>query len=276
MPWRNELQGPGKVVSDVDGQSRIVNDSDYSPERIRHDAAISFEADESEGGASVFSVHDIGLDAAFQWSPANKTTGFDPGPAPPEHVMDPHELQLHLGLEPVANRSVRDSIIEKLSASFCSSDTGDSKSQKRQYLPINDLYGVLTIETIYSLMKDKDSGLWPNAANEELWVMVREITGGRPNNKCRLRILAILILGERLKLFQAFIDNDIWDHDLPLKRSDLHTNDCTTTGNTINKMLFKGCTRNDWLMFESYQQHIMCHFSILGKTSFALTNSSLR
>jgi hypothetical protein len=133
------------------------------------------------------------------------------------------------------------------------------EEKQRLYLPIDKLHDILDLNSISSLMKER----FPDAAHHELCCKVAEITGGgegSPRGRCRRRILAILLYSNLLDRLEAFVRDNIWDEDLPLRRCSQNGTDCITwtnrgggTPTSNNTTLFRGWGKNDLTLFYSYQ-----------------------
>ena len=108
--------------------------------------------------------------------------------------------------------------------------------------------------------------VFPNATRQELCTtMADDIVGSRNGTlggKCRGRIIAILLYCERLDAptLDAFINCQVWDEDLPLRRRENSSGDsssphCSTTThpNLVNTTLLKSWTRNQRTLFYAHQ-----------------------
>lgn len=185
----------------------------------------------------------------------------------PDHIINADDLQRRWGVEPVVpGCSVAKLLDQKLEESLESSFMEVQPEEKQPlYLPIDKLYGILDLDSISSLVKER----FPDAAHHELRCKVAEITGGGEGSlrgRCRRRILAILLYSNLLDRLEAFVRDDIWDEHLPLRRCSQTGKDCitwttnrgggtptTSNYNNNNTTLFGGWGKNDLTLFYSYQ-----------------------
>lgn len=251
VSWKNELS---VVVKNEEGEERSLNEGDYYAGKKKS----ASETGKSDGASSIFLVSDHGFVAASELFVGQ--VGSE-GPQVPEKVMDANELRDHLRLEQKKGCSVADTLYEQLERSLVASMM-DSRptNEQEQYLPMNCLYHILDTPTILALVKE----LFPNAKHKDLCAKVADITGshdGTLGGKCRRRILAILLFCESLDAtaLDAFITEEVWDEDLPLRRRDNSSGDslshCSTKTHPdkINTTLLKGWKRNQLTLFYEYQ-----------------------
>lgn len=261
LPWKaeNELS-PVMVVENEDGEERIVNEGDYYAGPKEKSALAASETGKSDGASSIFLVFDHGFVAASELFVGR--VGSE-GPEMPQQIMCVDKLRDHLGLERKERCSVADTVSEKLDKSLVTSVMDPYRplnEQDGKFLPVDRLYEILNIATILSLVKE----LFPDATHSELCKRVADITGsheGTLGGKCRRRILAILLFCGRLDetALNAFIDGEVWDEDLPLRRRDNDPGSsphwCSTTTNPdyINRTLLESWKRTDLKLFYAYQ-----------------------
>ncbi|KAK4443845.1 hypothetical protein QBC34DRAFT_198771 [Podospora aff. communis PSN243] len=244
LPWKqdDELGRPTMRVHLPDGTTRSINDDDFIA------GAGPYMSSKIDGSSSVLRVLDNGYQAASDF--------FDCGRALlPGDMLDVIALQRHLGLEPNDGKSVAQVLHSELRKSRVPSMIDQRpEDEQDQFLPINALYKILDTTSVASLMRE----LSPDATSQQLQLKVDEITGGHDEynsgGRCRRRILGILLFSKRLDGLNAFIEDDIWDEDLPILRQGDST-DCRTRSNPerINKTLFRNWELNDMLLFDAYQ-----------------------
>lgn len=208
--------------------------------------------------SSIFLVDDYGFAAASESSQV-----VSEGREVPEDIMDVRELQSHLGLEYVDKWSIAKSLAEKLQQSLDPCVT-DGHPSRKEYLPMDRLYNILSVESISALMNELHHG----ATRQELCTKVADIIGDE--TKCRRRILAILLCmdSELLNKLDVFIRGEIWDKSLPLKPETPESNLTSSTDLIVRATpahvdtttLFKGWTRNDLHLFNIYQEQFQVPF----------------
>jgi len=207
LPWKTENE-LSTVVHDTNSDRRGLSDADFggNKSKSRLDAA-------EESTSSVFSVDDW-YSAARLLSP-DDIVAHEPVQLP-NHVMDTHHLQVHLGLEPrrgqTVVKSLEKAIENRLENSITSTLLMDCTDK---YLPINELHRILSGESVLALLKE----FYPACTRQELHQKALSITGKERGGNCRLRILAILIFSRCLHHLDAFITHDIWDQNLPISDS---------------------------------------------------------
>jgi len=239
------------VIKNEKGEERSLNDDDYRAGKGKR--AVS-ETGKSDGASSIFLVSDHGFVAAYELFGAK--VGSE-GPEMPGQIMGVDELRQHLELEQKEGSTIAESVYEKLEKCLVPSMM-DSKpeSEQEQYLPVDRLYEILDTPTILSLLNER----FPDAPHKYLC----DIAGpheGTLRGKCRRRILAILLFCERLDApaLDAFIEGNVWDEDLPLRRRSNNSSGslsyCSTKTepNVVNKTLLKTWKRNKLILFYDHQ-----------------------
>ncbi len=197
LPWREDgfKGGPELVVQDSEGRRRPLNEGDYGRKLV-----ATSDAGDSEGASSVISIHDLGFGAA-----SINTYGRDEGD--------------HLDLLPKPGSSVQKSIQEKIEQSL-----DRSQMDGLQYLPIDAFDAIFCTESIQSLVKETFS----EATDEELRAKIAQIAINE-ERKGRRRILGILTFMRHPEYIDHFIQEDIWDDDLPLRQAETSIRACHTS-----------------------------------------------
>jgi len=182
------------------------------------DPTKTFDTCDSDNGSLIFNVRDLGFSIA-----PYPTRVIDDSSI--RGVLSADEVRAHLNLEPEAEASVKRSIKEKIKSCLV-------RNQPRlgvkdgTYLPINDLYTILSDESIRALLQEEFPRKQYKDICNNLEVYLR-----------RRRILGILLYmyPTDLRLFQDFVSGNITDQDLPL----------TPMGSLDEPSFRKQCGRED-------------------------------
>ncbi|KAJ3580376.1 hypothetical protein NPX13_g181 [Xylaria arbuscula] len=183
---------------------------------------------ESDSGSSIINVRDLGF------SIAPYSTKFIDDLSVPG-VLDADKFRERPKVEPKAAANVRISLREKIKSRLVRSHP-QQKVKDGPYLPINDLYTILSDECIGALMQ------------EELpFTQHDDICSNSEVYLSRRRILGILLLMKRIdsRFFQDFIRGDITDQDLPL----------TPTGSSDEPGFRKRCGREDTTTMKRWEDN---------------------
>ncbi|KAK5630885.1 hypothetical protein RRF57_006600 [Xylaria bambusicola] len=159
----------------------------------------AFDTWDSDSGSSIINVRDLGFDIA-----PYSTCVIDDLSV--RGVLSADEFRAHLNLEPEAEASVKRSIKEKIKSCLVRNQP-HLGFKDGTYLPINDLYTILSNESIRALLQE-----------EFPLKQYKDICSDLEVYLCRRRILGILLYmyPTDLRLFQDFVSGNITDQDLPL------------------------------------------------------------
>lgn len=252
VSWKqdNFEGGPEIFVQEPEGKTRLANEGDYKKK-----AFTASDTAESEEPSSVVSVHDLGFSSApevsfHQFSDYHNRWAKNRGNPNAEHVMCLDELRDHLGCKGGPTDRIGQLIEEKIEKSFEKSAMGDE-----EYLPLDAFEAIFTIETIKSLINETHSKISGRPWQDT----VLRIVGTELNQGCR-RILGILVLMNRVHYIDRFIEEDIGDCDLPIKRSGGDQKRFKTRAGTENSSIFRCWPRNDIELFYIYQRRLFIPF----------------
>lgn len=171
--------------------SRETEDSSLS------NTTKAFYTWDSDSGSSIINVRDLGFSIA-----PYSTRAIDESSI--RGVLSADEFRAHFNLEPEAKASVKGSIKEKIISCLVRNHIGVKDGT---YLPINDLYMILSDDSIRALLQE-----------EFPLKQYTDICSNLEVYLCRRRILGILLYmyPTNLRLFQDFVSGNITDQDLPL------------------------------------------------------------
>ncbi|KAK8129203.1 hypothetical protein PG999_001583 [Apiospora kogelbergensis] len=200
----------------------------------------------SDGGSSVTTVSDLGLDAAPSPFSQQKCTCGLGGSHLDDlfgHYMSPEELREHLHLPPDLKLSTTGTVRQELERlTLC------SEPRHNVYLPLDAFEALFCKQSIKSLLKESSAKGLP--ADELMRKVLRihqiDVAESRPS---RRRILAVLTMMDRVKYIDQFIRNDVWDTDLPIEPSKMRFGD-----------IFRHWDGNDRILFGEYQNRISIPF----------------
>lgn len=233
---QNEFSGgpiiyPPIVVDGVTGESRSLEQHDY--ENAPFTASDTRDSDEV---SSVHKVRDLGLGAAADGIPNSVHKSSDGEILKRDAfvaLQDYREMHspIHVELE----------LRQKVDKNLCA-----SAFDQKDYLPIDIFEAIFSVESIIMLLAER----YPQATDEELWSKFTSIFDPHLQ-KSRRRILGILVLMRGFSLLENFIEQNIWDDNLPFKNLESLTRVLP---------LMKDWDRTDIDLFCIYQQKFFVPF----------------
>ncbi|KAI0199844.1 kinase-like domain-containing protein [Astrocystis sublimbata] len=206
--------------------------------------SAAFQKNDSESGSFIVDVLDLG----YSMAPASTQAA---GQSPIQDAMGVEKLRAHLGLQSNSHANVASSISEKIKS--CLVYSRPHLGIHEGFLPIDKLNTVLCDNSVKALLQEE--------YRPEVY---RDICNELDVYLCRRRILGILLCmcpQDILHLFEHFLDENITDEDLPLKRTgNPRESGFRTRSNKENISMMKHWDSNEIILFYSWQPMFFAPF----------------
>ncbi|CAN9323360.1 unnamed protein product [Alternaria alternata] len=240
---------PPIVVNNVEGQSRPADEGDYGNHPITYS-----ESRGSEGASSIHKVDDLGFDAAATKFPAwnDKYSDCSSIVADALEAVFAERKVRHSSRRqlPLESGCVQSSLLEKVGKAL-----DWSQLDAKEYLPLDSFESIFDPKTIALLLDE----LYNFGTDEELEDKFASIMDRR-SGRDRRRILGVLVFMEKVEYIEDFIQEDIWDDQLPLERSAGDSMGYVVTRNSGKYNLMERWGRSDIELFCSYQKMFFVPF----------------
>ncbi|KXH63942.1 protein kinase domain-containing protein [Colletotrichum salicis] len=243
---------PPRVVADapvawhggfLGGAGIGSHDYDTSPNRKVRGRSECGETD------AVVSVHDLGLSAG-PWSTHHSRTR-----RPSQSDIFEHISRKGLPTKPVHSAAE----IEAEIRHQMESNLSWSEMDQEEFLPVDSFEKIFNIETVISLIRN----LYQDATHEELILRAGQIWGDDTGS--RRRIVATLVFMKQTSRIEDFIQEDIFDHHLPLRHKIKSKKEFRTlVDERDNTTLFQNWERVNIDLFYVYQRMIFVPFLSMG------------
>ncbi|KAL0935741.1 protein kinase domain-containing protein, partial [Colletotrichum truncatum] len=206
----------------------------------------------SESGETdvVVSVRDLGF-SAVPWS-----THPSCSPRPNQSDVSNHmPCKEHLVKHIQSSAQIEDEIRHKIESSL-----SWSQMDQEEYLPVDSFEKIFNIETMISLIQT----IYQDATDDELTHKAGQIWGGDTGS--RRRIIATLVFMKQTSRIEEFIQENIFDHHLPLRHEGKRKKEFRTLvgDDRVNTTLFQNWERVHVDMFYMYQKMIFVPFLSIG------------
>ncbi|KAK1637533.1 kinase-like domain-containing protein [Colletotrichum phormii] len=278
----NNSQGasntPEKAASPLlSNKGHDVSSSCYRTPRITTDALFAWHADFPGGAAigsrdyntieasilhrkslglsesgktdAVVSVHDLGF-SAVPWSTHHSRSRSPSQSDVFDHISCEGDSAQHIHSAAEIEDDIRHRIESNLSW---------SGMDKKEYLPVDSFEKIFNIKTMMSLIR----ALYQDAFEEEIIHKAGQIWGDETGS--RRRIAATLVFMQQTSHIEDFIQENIFDHHLPLCSEMKSKKDFRTLGDDrVNTTLFQNWERVHIDLFYVYQKIIFVPFLSMG------------
>jgi hypothetical protein len=216
--WKDGSTGSRRYTRDSEVNIQLTNDGDFG-RRYKTTSGIETR----EGVSSIVFLHDLGFGAA---------------PTTPEDNF------VELGFDGVPEDEFEHSLQQKVEQSLRVSDMDG-----QEYLPIDAFEAIFGATTITLLVKVTH----PELVADEVCKISSRILGKETGQIYR-RILGALVLVGKVSYIKTFLDEEISDNDLPIKRDHGDIKSFRTRNGARNTTLFRKWERNDIELFYIYQR----------------------
>ncbi|KAK6206648.1 hypothetical protein LQW54_007600 [Pestalotiopsis sp. IQ-011] len=221
-PWKEST--PDIRAYDPEGQE-LATQGSYISRRWQ----LTSDTGDSDGLSSVVSITDLGLDAA---------------PRPPQNGF------VACGLDKVADADIEEAIRKRVvdGLQVSKMDVGG------EYLPIDKFDAIFSPEAVKLLIKAP-----PEMLAGDLQHRLDHITGFNANQSF-LRILATLVMVKNVSHIWKFIEKNVGDGDMPIRREPVSSGGLTTRHDRKVPDFFGDWERNDVELFYIYQRFFFVPF----------------